>query len=345
MLQSQRWKWLESMNKILVVCLIVISLLSCSKSDGYKKKLNVDLKNVEPRRLEVFEYNKALFSIDTADFEAGIQSVRPQFCALLGDTLEMVDIMFVKDFVTDTFVMKINELVEETFPDSKAVSDKVKGVYQHLKYYYPEISLPSTFTYISGINFENGPVMISPEAVMISLDFYLSNKDLVYDKVGMPRYVSRRCQPASLPKDLAESLYYTYCYDNIKNRNVMMEMISRGKKYYFIEAMDPSMNDSILLGYSSQQTEWAKDNEGQIWATIIGNNMLYANGFEQYRVLFNDGPFTAAFSDAAPARLGDFIGLQIIRSFMSNNDESLQELLKMTDYQDILQRSQYKPRK
>lgn len=334
-------KWV---NRIVVLVLLVL-FVSCSKTTGYEKKLNVDCRNLEPQKVEVLEYNKALFAIDTADFEAGIRAIRPQFQALLGDTLESYEMVFLKEFVTDTFIMRINELVEESFPDSDAVSDKVKGVYQHFKYYYPEMTMPPTFTYVSGINFDNGPVMISPEAVMISLDFYLSNKDLVYDKVGMPRYVSRRCQPASLTKDLAEAMYYSYVFMDVKAKNVLKEMIDRGKKYYFIEAMDPTLNDSVLLGYSSQQMEWAQDNEGQIWATIVGNNMLYANGFEQYRVLFNDGPFTAAFSDSAPARLGDFVGLQIVRAFMSNNDESLQSLLQMTDYQDILQRSQYKPRK
>lgn len=334
-------KWV---NRIVVLVLLFL-FVSCSKTTGYKKNLNVDCRNLEPQTVEVLEYNKALFAIDTADFEAGIQAIRPQFQALLGDTLESYEMVYLKEFVADTFIMRINELVEESFPDSDAVSDKVKGVYQHFKYYYPEMTMPPTFTYVSGINFDNGPVMISPEAVMISLDFYLSNKDLVYDKVGMPRYVSRRCQPASLTKDLAEAMYYSYVFMDVKAKNVLKEMIDRGKKYYFIEAMDPTLNDSVLLGYSSQQMEWAQDNEGQIWATIVGNNMLYANGFEQYRVLFNDGPFTAAFSDSAPARLGDFVGLQIVRSFMSNNDESLQFLMQMTDYQDILQRSQYKPRK
>jgi len=333
------------MKRILLICLTIILFVSCSKSNGYKKKLNIVYKNLEPQELEVVEYNKALFAIDTADFEEEILVIAPSFSDLLGDSLDFLDMMFLKDFVTDPFILEINELTEETFNNPKQISDKVKGVYQHLNYYYPEVIMPPTYTYISGINFDNGPVMISPETVMISLDFYLSNKDLVYDKVGMPRYISRRCQPAALTRDLAEAVYYSYVYQDSKAKNVLMEMIDRGKKYYFIEAMDPSLNDSIILGYSSRQMEWALDNEGQIWASVVGNNMLYANGFEQYRLLFNDGPFTAAFSENAPARLGDFIGLQIIRSFMSNNDESLQSLMKITDYQDVFQRSQYKPRK
>lgn len=332
------------LNRIVVLVLAVL-FVSCSKSDGYKKKLNVNCKNLEPQKVEVIEYNKALFAIDTASFENEIQKIRPQFSALLGDTLDAVDIMYLKDYVRDTFIMRLNELAQEIYPNSDMVSDKVKGVYQHLRYYYPEINMPATYTYISGIDQENGPVMITPETVMISIDFFLSNKDLVYDKVGMPRYISRRCQPDALTRDLAEAIYYAYIYKEFRVKNVLMEMIDRGKKYLFIEAMDPTLNDSIILGYSSHQMEWAQDNEGQIWATIVGNNMLYANGFEQYRVLFNDGPFTAAFSDNAPARLGDFIGLQIVRSFMSNNDESLQNIMEMTDYLDIFQRSGYKPRK
>ena len=333
------------MKKLLFICLVLLLFVSCSKTVYYKKKLNVDCKNLEPQKVEILEYNKALFAIDTADFEAGIQAIRPQFSALLGDTLEADEIAYLKDFVTDTFVMRINELVEESFPNSEVVSEKVKGVYQHLKYYYPELTMPATYTYVSGIDFNNGSVMIATEAVMISLDFYLNNKYLVYDKVGMPRYVSRRCQPAALTKDLAEAIYYSYIFTDIKAKNVLKEMIDRGKKYYFIEAMDPTLNDSILLGYSSQQMEWAQDNEWNIWATIVGNNMLYANGFEQYRVLFNDGPFTAAFSENAPARLGDFIGLQIVRWFMTNNDETLQQLMEQTDYQEIFQKSHYKPRR
>ena len=336
------------MNKIvntLYVIFLAVVLVSCSQSTGYKKKLNVPYQKIEPQEVEIIEYNKAVFAIDTAHFEEGIQAIRPRFQALLGEQLGASEINYLKEFATDTFILKINELVEETFPNIEVVSDKVKGVYQHIHFYYPEVVIPPTYTYISGVSYENGPIMIGPECVMISLDYYLSNNDLVYDKIGMPRYISRRCQPASLTKDLAEIFYYTFFYKSSDAPNVLSKMIERGKKYYFIEAMDPSLPDSIILGYSARQTEWVHDNEGLIWASIVGNNMLYDNSFEQQRLLFNDGPFTAAFSEDAPSRLGEYFGLQIIRSYMSHNDDSLQNLLQMTDYQDILQRSRYKPRK
>ena len=122
-------------------------------------------------------------------------------------------------------------------------------------------------------------------------------------------------------------------------------MIKAGKQLYFIEALNPSLPDSILLGYSEKQMNWAEQYEGDVWASIIGNQMLYAKGAEIFRSLFGDAPFTQAFSNESPARLGEYIGLQIIRSYMNNNDVSLQEMLNDNDIHRIFQASQYKPRK
>ena len=91
--------------------------------------------------------------------------------------------------------------------------------------------------------------------------------------------------------------------------------------------------------------QWAYDHEGDVWASIVGNDMLYAKGLDVFRNLFGDGPFTQAFSNDAPARLGEFIGLQIVRSFMTNNEMSLQDLMLNDDVQQIFQSSMYKPLK
>ena len=344
MLQLQHLKWLGNMHRLLLICLIIISFVSCLKSEGYKKKLNVPYQKMEPKEVEIIEFNKALFALDTADFEAEYRAIIPQFQAFLIENPDDDEVAYMKDFVTDTFMFKINELVEETFPDIEHVADDVRDVYQHFRYYYPEETMPPTFTYVSG-TYYNRPISIDDDYVLIGLDFYLSNKDLVYDKIGFPRYMSRRCQPVALTRDLAEELYYHIYVNKVNQKSVLAEMIEHGKKLFFIEAMNPSLPDSVILGYSRQQMEWADDNEGAVWAAVVGNNMLYNNVLDHRRMLFNDGPFTAPFGNDSPSRLGDYLGLQIVRSFMSNNDETLTNMLKLTDYQDVLQRSQYKPRK
>lgn len=329
---------------LLGIFILALVFVSCTKSAGYKKKLDVPYQKMEPQEVVIVEFNKALFAIDTVNFEEGYRAIIPQFSDFLIDNPSEEELKYMKDFVMDTFMLKINELAEKTFPEIELVAEDVKDVYQHYRYYYPEWEPVPTYTYVAGVYY-NRPMSISDECVMIALDFYLSNKDLVYDRIGFPRYQSRRMQPFALTRDLAEEFYYYTYGNNMNQKNVLAEMVEEGKKFYFIEAMNPALPDSVILGYSRQQIEWAEDNEGAVWAAIVGNNMLYSNNLDNRRLLFNDGPFTAAFGNDSPARLGDYLGLQIVRSFMSNNDETLVEMMKLTDYQDVLERSQYKPRK
>ena len=326
------------------IFIMALMFVSCTKSAGYKKKLDVPYQKMEPKEVTIVEFNKVLFTLDTANFEEEYRAIIPQFSDFLIENPTEEELSYMKDFVIDTFTLKINELVDKAFPDIEILKDEVRRVYQHYRYYYPEWTALPTYTYVAGTYYSR-PISISDECVMIGLDFYLSNKDLVYDIIGFPRYQSRRMQPIALTRDLAEEFYYHTYGNRVNQKSVLAEMVEQGKKLYFIEAMNPALPDSVILGYSARQMEWAEDNEGQVWAAVVGNNMLYNNVLDHKRMLFNDGPFTAALGNDSPARLGDFIGLQIVRSFMSNNDETLVEMLKLTDYQDVLQRSKYKPRK
>jgi uncharacterized protein YjaZ len=45
-----------------------------------------------------------------------------------------------------------------------------------------------------------------------------------------------------------------------------------------------------------------------------------------------------------PGRVGTWVGWQIVRSFMNNNDVTLQQALQM-DTMELFQKSKYKPKK
>lgn len=332
------------MRKILLILLSMV-FVSCTNLTGYKKKLDINCSNREPYKVEIKQYNKALFNLDTTNFAEEVLSLHNDFPELIPTRLDEEQINYLKLFVTDTFCLRINEMVERKFTDIAQIEDDVKSVYQHLNYYFPEIPVLPTYTYVSGIDMSSGPVIVADNCVMISLDYYLGGRGLIYDYVGMPRFMSVRCQSAAIGRDVAMSLYDKYLDQGLITKDILSEMVERGKMYYFVEAMVPGVADSILLGYSARQMEWANENEGLIWASVVGNKILYSNNLELKRKFFNDGPFTAAFSEESPARLGDFLGLQIVRSFMSSNDIALTNLLNISDEQEIFQKSQYKPKK
>ena len=147
------------------------------------------------------------------------------------------------------------------------------------------------------------------------------------------------------PKDIAMQLYMAYLYEWRKQTNLSDEMVNAGKIKYFIEAMAPELPDHILLGYSEEQMKWADENEGNVWADIVGNQRLFSTGLDMHMTFLADGPFTQEYSNEAPSRLGEFLGLHIIRSYMANNEVTLPQLMKNKDFQGIFQNSNYKPKK
>jgi len=54
--------------------------------------------------------------------------------------------------------------------------------------------------------------------------------------------------------------------------------------------------------------------------------------------------FYTAQDNQSPGKIGSYIGWQIVRSFMKENDVSLQKLLEI-DEEIIFKKSKYKPKK
>ena len=332
------------MNRILTILAICLMMASCQKNEpAYKAKLDI---TPEPYDLEFDRYEEVLFNLDTADFQAELMNVQDRYRVFLGGDLNNPDaVQYLKDFATDPFSITLYENVKAVFSDLKHIEPVVEDVFAHFHYYYPEIELPKkAITCITGVHPDEPPVQIIDDQLVISLDWYLDDEEL-YDQIGMPRYMSLRRNVSTLAKEVAEQLYMYYLYEWRKQGQIVGEMVFYGRRDFFVEAMCPELPDSVLLGYSSKQWQWAVENEGQVWADIVGNRRLYDASLDAYMMFFGDGPFTQAYSNDAPSRLGEFFGLNISRSYFSNNEVSLQDLMQRKDLQNVFQDSGYKPKK
>ena len=330
--------------KLLIIVSVLLLLTSCQqKAPAYKAKLNI---NARPYDLEFDRYEDVLFNLDTTDFQQELMRVQDRYRVFLsGDLNDPNAVQYLKDFAVDPYSLSLYQKVKTAFPDLRQVEPMVEDVFAHFHYYYPDIQLPTkAYTCITGINYEEPPIQIIDNELVISLDWYL-NQDEVYDQIGMPKYFSVRTNVSTLAKEVAKTLYDNYLNEWRKQGQVIDEMMYLGRQDFFIEAMFPTMPDSVLLGYSARQWRWAVENEGQVWADMVGNKRLYDSSLDAYMMYFGDGPFTQAYSNDAPSRLGEFFGLNIIRAYMSNNDYDLVELMNRKDLQNIFQDSGYKPKK
>ena len=331
------------MKKIFIIAFAFLVVSCQDKAPAYKAKLNI---KTEPYDLEFDRYEDVLFNLDTADFQAELMKIQERYRVFLsGDLNNLNAVKYLKDFATDPYSIGLYNKVKIAFPDLKQVEPMVEEVFAHFHHYYPEIEIPKkVYTCVTGVNYDEPPVQVIDGNLVISLDWYL-NRDEVYDQIGMPKYIQVRTTVATLAKDVANRLYMYYLYDWRKQGQIVGEMVFYGRLNYFIEAMCPSIADSVLLGYSSNQWQWAVENEGQVWADIVGNRRLYDAGLDAYMMYFADGPFTQAYSNDAPSRLGEFFGLNIIRAYASNHDYDFVELMNRKDLQNIFQDSGYKPKK
>ena len=335
---------MKTIAKTTALFILFLIIASCQKQvPAYKAKLNI---TPEPYDLEFNRYEEVLFNLDTSCFQSELMKIQNDYRIFLsGDLTNLEAVKYLKDFATDPFSIQLYNKVKEVFPDLKQVEPVVEDVLAHFHYYYPNQELPKkAFTCITGVHPDEPPVQIIDNELVISLDWYLNDEE-TYDQIGMPRYMSLRRAVPTLAKEVADQLYMNYLYEWRKQGQVVGEMVFYGRRNFFVEAMCPELHDSILLGYSSGQWRWAVENEGQVWADIVGNRRLYDSGLDSYMMFFGDGPFTQAYSNDAPSRLGEFFGLNIIRSFMSNHETTLQNLMERKDLQGIFQDSGYKPRK
>ena len=149
---------------------------------------------------------------------------------------------------------------------------------------------------------------------------------------------------AKLVSDVAYAWGITEFEETNKATNLMGNIIHHGKLMYFVDAMLPKTPDSLKIGYSKAQFEFCKNNEAQMWNYMVEKKMLFSTNRMDIIRYINDGPTTSGFPAESPARAGVWIRWQIVRKYMDSHPETtLEQLMQNSDYQQILNESEYFP--
>ncbi|MBT8295290.1 MAG: gliding motility lipoprotein GldB, partial [Gramella sp.] len=124
-------------------------------------------------------------------------------------------------------------------------------------------------------------------------------------------------------------------------------MLYYGKLLYLKDKFIPFKSDALKIGYSEKEFEWAEANEDQIWRYFVENELIYDTDSQLYTRFLYPAPFSKFYLELdaeSPARLGQFIGWNIIRSYMDKNDVSIKRMLN-TPAEEIFNKANYKPKK
>lgn len=334
--------WIMMRLQIAWVVILGFLMGSCLPSD--RNVLRIPDKELPPIEVELHRYGKALFELDTNNLQQELKGIQPAFPYFLDANLdEEENLAQIRSFVCDTQLIHIYNKSMEVFPDLNKLQQEINQGFRHFKYHFPAWEPPLVYTYISGLFYEN-PVIVADSVMVIAIDVYLGKDFLPYRSLGLPNYKLQWMVPESIVVDVMETLYNTQLAKPQRSNTLLEKMVDGGKFIYYLDAMLPDTPDSLKMSYTKKQLDWVQLHEKDIWAFLIKNNLLYATNSKSHARLLQDGPFTVGFGNDSPARIGIWVGWQIVADFMAAHPEvSLEELLSITDAQELLKQSEYKP--
>ncbi len=325
----------------IVLFLFLLGLISCQSGSD---RLDVNVDDIQIKPVKIKRYGKVLFEIDKKNLKPGLKKLQKDFGVFLNGNLDdTLNLIRIGDFISDPMLIKSADDCNKAYPDLTFLENELTDAFKHYKYYFPKADLPDVYTYISGFDYDY-PVQYFDNNLIIALDMYLGANYKEYLKLGLPAYRIRNFDKSHIVRDCMAAMESEKVDPSKTGSTLLDNMITQGKTLYFIKAMIPECNDSIILDYSGSQLEWVKKNEANIWAFFIENELLFSVDPEIMNKFIVDAPFTSYFGNESAPRNGWWIGYKIVKSFMDNNpDTTLAGLMKMYDSQAILNKSGYKP--
>jgi len=330
--------------KILTTFLIAISFFFGSCNQAEMKFPQAEVADLPEIDFAIHRYGKTLFELDTINFQQELKSIREEYSIFLNaDLNDTSNIQQLYTYVTDTQLISIYEKSVEVYPNTYQLENELSDAFARHHYFFPNNTIPKVYTYISDLYYEL-PIWIKNDILVIAIDLYLGDNFPLYFRLGLPQYKIRCMSPENLPVDVMKAMYFNEVALQNKPKTLLDRMVDGGKLLVYLDAVLPGLPDEIKICYTKSQMNWAIENEENVWAFLVSNNLLYTTDYQAQTKLIQDGPFTTGFGNQSPSRLGIFMGWNIVIDFLNNNpDVSLEELMKINDSQKILQESRYKP--
>ncbi len=313
--------------------------------------LDVDVSDIDVD-LTFRRFEMDLFQLDLDNMEAEVSRLNSEY-GLFFDlfTRRIVSIggadnpllaVSLKGFITDPQISEVYRETQILYPDLSQLENSMVDAFKYYRHYFPSKAIPEVVTFVSGFNYA---IVTTDSTVGIGLESYLGKDSKYYSMLGYPRYkVLNMNESAIVPDCMRMIASSDYELDDTQ-KDLLSQMIHEGRILYFTEAMLPNLEDSLVIGFTAAQIQWCWANEKNMWTFYLDRDILYSTEHTENIKYIGEGPFTSGFSNESPARTGQWVGWQVVRSFMNNNKVSLKELMEEKDLQSILTKSNYKPRK
>lgn len=332
------------------------SLSSCQSDKGK------DIPDVSDISVEVDlkRFDQALFTLDTNDITNELQAIEKTygdfssiyFNQILGSKDQNIapegHEAYVSGFIVHEGVRKLYDTTQIVFPKMDALVAEFEDAFRFYKYYFPQQPLSGeVVAFIS--EFSIGGFLYGDNSIGVGLDFYLG-EDYPYQQLNpanpnFSQYLTRTFTKEHIVFKSMKLLVQDLL-GNPRGNKLIDHIVHSGKELYLLDQLMPHTPDYIKMEYSQEQVDWVNENEANIWAYLISEDLIYSDEHGKYRKFIEYSPNSPGMPDDAPGRTASWLGWQIIKAYMDRNpDTGLQELIRMPDAQEIMNKSKYKPRR
>ena len=243
---------------------------------------------------------------------------------------------------TNAAFQQLGRETAAAFPDSAALTKELGELFRRVHHYFPDFRVPPTVTYVSG--FLNKDIYVNDSLLVLSLDWFVGPK--ASKRPDLPQYMLRRYTPAGLLPMLAQNVSSKYNRHELTANTVLDAMVHAGKALYFASQMLPCAPDSLLMGYTGRELAGLEDNEARVWGHFLEKNLLYATTPFLLQKYVGERPNVPEIDKTCPGRVGQWVGLQIVRKYVAEHPEvSLARLMAEKDAQRMLNESHYRPKR
>ena len=259
--------------------------------------------------------------------------------------------LFPEQYDNKVWISRLNDSVQKqiysevnlVFSNLDNEKSEIQSFYNNFTSYFPKYELPRLITLISDVKYENR-VILADSLLLIGLDNYLGSEHLFYS--SMPKYISDNLIRRMIISDIAEEYAY-YVIPRVNFYTFLDKIIFYGKVLYFKDIMLPKLEDRHKIGYSNLNMDWARQNEHYVWTYFVEKQLLFSSENKLITRFINNAPFSKFYlsiDNESPGMIGRFIGWEIVKSYMKNNNTTFIEMILMNPM-DIYNKSKYKPQK
>lgn len=319
------------MKKLIFLLISFFCFIQCKKNDAIEK---VDIKKSVDLNIERFD---KLYAAATTKTLPELKNQYP----FLFPTQFPDSIWYAK--LNDPIFKELNVEVTKQFPDNSKFEDDLEMLVSRIKHYFPEEKTPRVITLVNEVLIDK-KAFYTNDLILISLDTYLGKNHKFYEPFA--EYQKANLEPHQILPDLVTNFAFRKIMPS-QDKTLISEMIYYGKLHYLKDLLLPETPNYQKIGYTAIQEKFCIENEFQMWSYLVDEKLLYDNNIKNYQRFIEDGPFTKFYLEIdreSPGRIGQWLGWQIVKSYMENNDVSLDQLLK-TEPTVIFNKSKYKPKK